>query len=436
MELFLLLVLVLTLAFILASKILVKENLVIVTGTGNPGRILIYSYDGYGYKRTQIDTGYNLVWTVRIGDIYNKGKNVIVAGVGNSFFATPYGCQVVAYVPTANGWKKDVIDSNVDLRCKDLAIGSVYNDGKNELVLGTHGEGIINVYKWTGSIWSKQEIDRNFISQMDEQQNMNHRVPFENLTYDTIVQTAVHIVKIRDVFNDGKNEIVATESSPLEYVGSSVSFVNVYKFNGNNWTRTTIHSGKGVQDRSILIDDVDDSGKNEILIGANPGKLFLLKNNVTWSSDLIFSQSYDKNMKGLDFQDLYSNGKREIILATGIPSGLIYTLQWNGKEFQSSLIGNISEAFSQYTVISNLSYNSLDVQARDVDNSGKSEIIVAGEADTSFGASTFITQNNVFGWEATPYGFLVVYKFDGNSWIPYLLDQNSVLGMTVGNLQT
>lgn len=412
-----------------------SERPVIVAGTANPGKILIYSFDGNNYKRSEIDSGYNLIWTVRIGDIYNKGKNVIVAGVGNSFFAQPFGCSVIAYEPTANGWKKDMIDSNVDLRCKDLAIGNVYNDGQNELVLGTHGEGIIGVYKWDGNKWNKQEIDRNFISQIDQQQGTNHQVPVENLTYDTTVQTAVHIVKIGDILNDGSNEIVATESSPLEYVGQTVSFVNLYKWNGTSWTRTTIHSGKGVQDRSILIGNVDNSRMNKIVIGANPGKLFLLSYNGTWNSEQIFSQSFDKNMKGLDLADLYSNGKNEIVLATGIPNSLLYSLEWNGQKFASQLIGNISQTFSQYNVISNLSYNSLDVQAKNLDNSNSPEIVVAGEADTSFGANIFTPNNNVFGWETTPYGFLVVYKFDGKNWIPQILDQNSVLGMTVGKLQ-
>jgi len=412
-----------------------SEKTVIVTGTGNPGKILIYSFDGTNYKRSEVDTGYNLVWTVKIGDIYNKGKNVIVAGVGNSFFSQPFGCSVVVYEPTSNGWRKDVIDSNVDLRCKDIAIGDVYTNGINEVVLGTHGEGIINIYNWDGTKWNKQQIDRNFIGQIDQQRNTNHRVPVENLTYSTIVQTAVHIVKIGDADNDRKNEIVATESSPLEYVGTTVSFVNIYKFDGKNWTRTTIHEGKEVQDRSILIGDFYNSAKNEIIIGANPSRLFLLSYNGNWSSALAFKQPYDKNMKGLDFQNIYGDGKKEIALATGIPYGLVYTLQWNGKEFQSNLLGNISQVLSQYTVIKNLNFNSLDVQVKDVDNSGRPEIIVGGEADTSVVLSSLKPQDNIFGWEATPYGFLVIYKFDGRSWTPQILDQNSVLGLTVGKLQ-
>jgi len=412
-----------------------SEKAVVVAGTANPGKILIYYFDGTNYKRSEIDTDYNLIWTVKVGDIYNNGKNVIVAGVGNSFFSQPFGCSVVAYEPIANGWKKSIIDSNVDLRCKDLSIGSVYNDGKNELILGTHGEGIINVYKWDGNKWNKQQIEKNFIAQMDILQNTSHRVPAQNLTYNTIVQTAIHIVKIGDAFNDGRNEIVATESSPLEYVGTPVSYVNVYSFDGKNWNRTTVHSGKGLQDRSIIIGDVDYSGKNSIVIGANPGKLFLLSSNGTWSVSQIFNQSFDKNMKGLDFQDVYSNGKKEIVLATGIPYGLVYTLQWDGKEFQPNLIANVSETFAKYAVINNLGYNTLDVKAKNLDNGGEPEIIVAGEADTSLGANSYPVQNNIFGWETTIYGFLVIYKFDGNKWNPQILDQNSVLGMTVGTLQ-
>lgn len=318
----------------------------------------------------------------------------------------------------------------MDIRCKDIAIGDAYNDGRNQIVLSTHGQGIINIYEWDGK-WNKQQIERNFIGQIDQQRSTNHRVPFENLTYDAIDQTAVHIVKIGNALNDGKNEVVATESSPLEYTGTTVSFVNIYSFDGKNWNRTTVHEGKGYQDRSILIEDFFSSGKNEIAIGANPGKLLMLQNNGA-SYNFVFNQSYDKNMKGLDYADAYGNGQKEIIIATGIPNSLVYLLQWDGKEFQSKIIGNITQVFEKYNVLNNLSYNSLDVKTKDLEGNGKTEIVVAGESDTSQG-STF-TQGSQFGWETTPFGFLVVYRYNG-SWQPYILDQGSVLGMTVGNLQ-
>ena len=405
---------------------------VIVVGTGNPGKIFVYDYNSF--QRKEIDTGFKLVHTVRIGDAFNDGKNVIVAGVSNSFYGPPYGCEVILLDPS-NNFKESLVDNVGDLRCKDLTIGDADNDGRNEIVLGTHGEGTINIYKWDGK-WKKQEVEKNFIKQVDEKEGVNHRVPVEKLTYDTVEQSAVHIVKIGDIDNDGRNEIVATISSPLEHTdGPPISFVNVYEFDGKNWNRTTIHRGTGFQHRSILIDDFDYSGWNEVLIGAAPNRLFMLRYDGNWSSALIFNQTIDKNMKGLDFQDIYSNGKKVIVLATGIPNTLIYTLEWDGREFQKKLIGNVSQVLENYNVIKNLNYNALDVQARDIDNDGKLEIIVAGEADTSVTLDKLTPQNNIFGWEATPYGFLVVYKFDEKNWNPTVLDTYSVLGMDIGNIR-
>jgi len=435
-SLYLVAVVLIAIGFVFQLFVQPETKKVIITGTGNPGKILIYSFEKGDYARTQIDTGYNLVWTVKVGDIYNNGKNVIVAGVGNSFFATPYGCQLVAYEPLMIGWKKTVIDSNVDLRCKDVAIGDADNDGMNELVLGTHGEGTINIYKWNGAKWDKIEIERNFIEQVDKQESSNHRVPVEKLTYNTVVQTAIHIVKIGDAYNEGKNVIVATESSALEYTeGPQISFVNLYKFDDKNWIREVIHNGTGFQHRSVLIDNLDYSGRNKIAIGAAPNRLFLLDNDGKWSSILIFNQTLDKNMKGLDFQDIYSSGRKTIVLATGIPYALIFSLEWDGNRFNEKLIGNVSQVLEKYNVIKNLNYNSLDVQAADIDNDNKMEIIVAGEADTSLNLGKLKPDDNVFGWESTPLGFLIVYKNYEERWTPQILDTYSVLALTVNELQ-
>jgi len=431
-------VFILVIGLVAVSLIKSSTKELIIAGTGNSGKIFVYQFEKDGIARNQIDTGFKLVHVVKIGDALNNGRQVIVAGVSNSFYGPPFGCSLLLYYPERN-FDKELVDNVGDLRCKDISIGDADNDGKNEIVLGTHGEGIINLYEWNGSKWNKQEIERNFIKQIDEKEGTNHKVSLNKLTYSTVVQTAIHTVKIGDVDNDGKNEIAVTESSPLEYTeGPQISFVNIYKFDGKSWNRTIIHRVTGSQHRSILIDDVNYDRSNEVLIGTVPGKLFMLKYNENgkgnWSSTLIFNQTLDKNMKGIDFQDIYSKGKKTIVLATGIPNGLIYTLEWGEKGFQNKLIGNISQIFEQYNVIKNLNYNSLEVQAKDVDNDGKMEIIVGGEADTSLALDKLKPQDNIFGWEATPYGFLVIYKFDGKVWNPLILDSYSVLGMNVGNI--
>ena len=407
----------------------------IVTGVSNPGRILIYEWNGNDFSRAVINVGYRFVWSVRIGDIYNDGKNVIVVGVGNGFFDEPYGCLVVAYSLEDKEWKKSIIDDVGDVRCKDLTVGDADNDGKNELVLGTHGEGIIRMYKWNGNKWNKQDIERNWIEKVDKEMGTNHRVSRDQITYDAILQTAVHIVKIGDADNDGKNEIIATMSSPLEYKGKDdIGFTRLYKWNGTEWEGKNISKTSVAQQRSVIVNDIDRDGKNEIIVGTAPHLLIMYKQYENeWKNFVINNETVEKNMKGLYFGDVYNNGNNMIVLATGVWQGLIYTIEWNKGEFVKNLVGNVSNVFEKYSVIKDIGHNSLEVQVKDIDADGKNEIIVAGESDTTFSSPS----KNVsisFGWEGTPYGFLLVYKKVGDKWTYKLLDSYSVLGMDVGIL--
>jgi len=409
-----------------------EKNNIIVTGISNPGKILIYSWNGYSFEREYIDTNYKFVHTVRIGDIYNNGKNVIVAGVGNSFYGPPFGCSVEVYEKSDKEWKKTVIDNVGDLRCKDLTIGDIDNDGKNELVLGTHGEGIIKVYKWNGKNWSSQILEKNWIEQVDKTGNMNHKVPREELTYDCIDQSAVHIVKVGDTDNDGRNELITSVSSPLEFKGEDISYLNLYKWNGKEWQRTVIDNQTGKEFRSIVVGDVYNKGKNVILVGS--GLMWTKKEYASltvyewvdgkWNKHVVEDGILEKNMKGLALGDAYNKGKNVIVLATGFPQGLVYTYEWNKNKFEKVFVGNMSEIFKVYAdnnMFSDIMQNSMEAQIKDTDGDGKNEIIVSG-----------LTHTKKFGWEATTLGFTVMFKWDKNKWNYEVLDKYSVLGMDVG----
>jgi hypothetical protein len=420
--------------FVLFSILLFQKKEInnIVVAISNSGKILIYSWNGKNFERDYIDVDYKFIHTVRIGDVYNKGKNVIVAGVGNSFYGPPFGCSVEVYEKSGNEWKKSVIDNAGDLRCKDLTIADVDNDGKNELVLGTHGEGLIKIYKWNGKNWSSQVIEKNWIKQVDEMMNANHRIPRENLTYDCIDQSAVHIVKVGDVDNDGKNEIIASISSPLEYLGEDISYLNLYKWNGTAFQRTTIDNQEGKEFRSIFIGDVRNNGKNAVLIGSGliPTKKEFASlsiyewENGNWNKSVIENEVLEKNMKGLALGDVYNKGKNAVVVATGFSDGLLYAYEWNGKKFSKSFVGNISKIFEVYfdnSIIPDIMHNSMEAQIKDVDGDGKNEIIVSG-----------LSQTKKFGWEATTLGFTVIFKWDKNKWNYEVLDKYSALGMDVG----
>ena len=426
------------LAFIVFLVFLSQYNKIhfneIITGVSNPGRILIYKWSNYYFDRKEIPTDFKLVHAVRIGDIYNDGRNIIAVGMGNGFFGPPWGCQVGAYTFDEKEWQRAVIDEVNDPRCKDLTIGDVDNDGKNELVLGTHGEGIIKTYKWDGNKWDKEIIERNWIEQVDKLLNISHRVPREDLTYDYIVQSAVHIVKVGDADNDGKNEIVASISSPLEYPGEDVSYLNLYKWNGDSWQRTVIDNREGEEFRSIAIGDAYNKGKNVILVGSGVmwnkkeyASLTLYEwNERKWIKHVVEDKIKEKNMKGLAIGDAYNKGKDVIVLATGFSQGLIYTYEWNDKNFEIVFVGNISEIYKVYVknnMFPDIMHNSMEAQIKDIDGDGKNEIIVGGMSHTKN-----------FGWETTTLGFLIVFKWQDEKWDYKVLDSYSVLGMDVGNI--
>ncbi|MBI3779516.1 MAG: hypothetical protein HY278_00375 [candidate division NC10 bacterium] len=373
----------------------------IVTGVSNPGQILIYRPTGAGFQRESIDVGYRYVHTVRVGDIYNDGRPAIVAGVGNSHFGPPWGCWVVAFRLGERGWRKEIIDHLNEPRCKDLAVGDADNDGKNELVLGTHGEGIVKVYKWDGAKWGTQVVERNWIAQVDRAERTNHRVPRDRLTYDYIVQTAVHIVKIADVDHDGKNELIVTMSTPLEL--------------------KTLKRGPG---ELGFVRNLDGGAKNDLFVGGAPGHLFMYQWwKEGWHKRLIHRESIEEDMKGLTVGDPYNSGKDVLVLATGWPHSLISTFSWDKEQFTKKMVGNIAELLKPYNPIERLEYNAMEVQVKDLSGDGKKELVVAG-----------LTKAPRFGFEGTVLGFLAVFRYDGTGWTHQILDQYAVLGMDIGRL--
>lgn len=401
----------------------------IVTGVSNPGRILIYRPTDTGFQRESLDVGYRYVHTVRVGDVYNDGRPAIVAGVGNSHFGPPWGCWVVAYRFEERAWRKEVIDHLNEPRCKDLTIGDADNDGGNELVLGTHGEGIVKVYRWEGTRWGSQVVERNWIAQVDRLEGTSHRMPRERLTHDYVVQTAVHIVKIADVDHDGKNELIVTISTPLELktlkrAPSELGFVRVYKWDGKRWSGSTVDRVKGVQMRSIAVGDLHGDGKNELFVGGAPHHLFMYQwGNGGWRKRLVHKERVEEDMKGLTVGDPYNSRKDVLLLATGWPQALISAFSWEKDQFAKKPVGNIARLFEPYNPIRRLEYNAMEVQVKDLSGDGRQELVVAG-----------LTKAPGFGFEATVLGFLLVLRYDGTQWSHQILDQYAVLGMDIGKL--
>lgn len=400
----------------------------IFVGTGNPGKIIRYYWDNSSVVSKSFDTGYKYAYTVRAGDIDNNGEIELVAGMSNSFFSEPYGCVVKEYKINGDSWKESTLDNVGDLRCKDLSIGDADNDGKNEVLLGTHGEGFINVYKKSKGVWNKTVLEQNFIAEIDEKNNTSHRVDRKNITYDAIVQSAVHIVKIGDIDNDGLNEVVATISSPLEFLEDEISFIKMYKFNKKlgRWEDSVIDELHGREFRSIAIGDIDGARKNKLVIGIgtpgkNPGSVYIYSfEDEKWDKTLLHDDTIERNMKGLTIEDINNDGSKEIVLATGFPNGVINIFKKDGNEdnFNNGIIGNIASLFN----LERAEFNSMAVEVFDINGDKKKEIVVAG---------TTTYPERKIGWEGADSGFLVVFKEKGGGWDKEILETQNFLALDI-----
>lgn len=418
-----------------------SANPVIAVGGENPGRITLYKKSEGNFIQKVINVGARLVWTVRIGNARNDGQNRIYAGIGNSFYSQPYGCQVVEFDPN-NNYKKTIIDEVPSLRCKDLTIGDLKNSGKNNLVLGTHGEGFINLYTYDDSngSWKKETIDKNYIAQYDQENNTNHDVTQNGIPEGIKMQTAVHIIKIGDVDNDGKNELLATVSDPLENSNKDhVLFVRMFKWNGSSWDIKNIDKLESAIPfkASVDITSLDKSNKNVAIVSTSPHQLFIYRyENGNFKKEPVDTdeKALYSNMKGLAIDYLTNKDKKTIVIGGGIPQSGILLYDDNNGKFEKKEIVSLTKYLDASRLFTGIADNTLDTKIADLDNDGKKEIIAVGEQDTGFAGD--VSGVPKFGWEKTTLGFTaVISQAEDGTYKPEFLDYQGAIALEVGNLK-
>ncbi len=405
---------------ILEKKVISPRTNYVVVGTANPGEIMLYTKQSSQLQFIKkVDTKFQYVYTVRIGDIYNDGSQAIIAGVSNSFYDDNYGCQIITY--DLNLKHLSVIDTIEDLRCKDLTIGDANNDGETDIILGTHGQGLIHMYSWINGAWKKEQIDKNFIAAIDQEEGTNHRVPNEKLPCsECIIQSAVHIVKIVDLDEDGANEIIATISSPLELKDiNEISFVVRYQKQGDIWKKEIIDRQDNIEFRSIEVGDIYHNGKKILVIGTGSprditGSVYTYYyDNNKWVKQRIYNDPNEKNMKGLAMSKMQGELEK-VVIGTGFPNAKILIMNWNNNTFETSEVIQITHLISksgQYNIMSTL---------------------VDEEGDILTGGMTTFPDKNI-GWEASDQGFITLHRLQDNKWHSTVISQRNILGMDLSD---
>ncbi|MBM76086.1 MAG: hypothetical protein CMK59_11850 [Proteobacteria bacterium] len=240
-------------------------------------------------------------------------------------------------------------------RLRDIEIGDVDGDGKDELVIATHDAGVVAVLH------------------PDEKVSGSIRVE----EFDQKADTFVHEIEIGDVDGDGLNEFFATPTDRNKASASQGGLMVMYKWNGSKFDRTVVDPFGKTHAKEILATDLDGDGRSELfsVVEAEAiGKTIIQPVEIrqyTLNKDGSFTPTRiatieDRQTRFLVPGDFDNDGKVELI-AAAMKSGLWMLDQQDSGVWQTVLIDGKSSGFEH------TSYGA------DLNKDGKLELYVAAD---------------------------------------------------------
>jgi len=235
-------------------------------------------------------------------------------------------------------------------RLRDVERGDVDGDGKDELVIATHDQGVIAVVH-PDEDWRVEEVERT-------------------------PNTFVHEIEIGDVDGDGVKEFFATPSEPNKLESEQPGEVRMYKHTPTGWQKSIVDAPGDTHAKEILVADVDRDGVAELYVsweGAVGAGNSLLRpvtvkqyrwKDGKWESTVVATVP-DRLMRAMAAGDVNGDGKIDIV-AGALSSGL-WLFEQTPDGWKKSQIDAASSGFEHPVLLA------------DLDGDGSLEIYVASE---------------------------------------------------------
>lgn len=243
-------------------------------------------------------------------------------------------------------------------RLRDVERGDVDGDGKEDLVIATHDQGVIAVVHPSDG-WRVEEVDR----QPD---------------------TFVHEIEIGDIDGDGVAEFFATPSKPNKLDQEQPGEVAMYRHAADGtWKKSIVDAPGDTHAKEILVTDVDRDAKSELFVvwegavgaGGQIVRPVTVKEyrfaNGAFTSEVVATVP-DRQMRAIQAGDVNGDGKTDLV-AGALGSGLWLFEQGGGDAntsggtWKRTLIDAKSSGFEQ------------PVDLADLDGDRTLEIYVASE---------------------------------------------------------
>jgi|LSQX01.2.fsa_nt_gb hypothetical protein len=239
-------------------------------------------------------------------------------------------------------------------RLRDMEVADFDGDGKPDLAIATHDQGVVVVAWNQGDTFRIEEIDRK-------------------------PDTFVHEIEVGDLDGDGKMEIYATPSDPNTASGHKQGgAVMRYAWNGTSFDKSVVAEFDSRHIKEILVADVDGDGVSELyaVLEAQMGTGMKIEVPVE-----IYRYDYDKAKKGftgtriaqipdrfcrfLIAGDINHDGRTDLV-AAAFSSG-IHLIEKTDTGWKTSIIDKESAGFEHAAWMA------------DLDGDGKLELYVADD---------------------------------------------------------
>lgn len=234
-------------------------------------------------------------------------------------------------------------------RLRDLELGDLDGDGRDEIVLATHDQGVVAIARPSGDGVEIEELDRS-------------------------PRTFVHEIELGDLDGDGVLEIYATPSAPNKLDGKPQSGrVKRYESGGGAGGSVFVDLGKR-HAKEILVTDLDGDGRDELYVAVE-GRVS--ERRRVESVEIrrytaggppqgeLIAELEDHLCRVLVPADVDGDGRRELIAAP-FRAGL-WLLRPSDGEWTRTLIDADSSSFEHAT------------NAFDLDGDGRDEIYTAAD---------------------------------------------------------
>lgn len=181
-------------------------------------------------------------------------------------------------------------------RLRDFELADVYGDGRSSVVVATHDQGVVAVVRPdVAGGYQVEELDRR-------------------------PRTFVHEVEVGDLDGDGVLEIYATPSLPNKVDGSAQPGSVVRYVPAIGEGRTTVAELGERHAKEILVDDLDNDGRDELYVVVEAGsagwvEIRRFDHDTPPSDGLVIATLPDTMCRFLTCGDIDGNGSKEMVAA-------------------------------------------------------------------------------------------------------------------------